>query len=328
MPVRQDLGSDRIHELHDSDRNQDLAGSSSSGDSGEVGTLYNTLAPLQDGREYDYGSYYRHSDSLQSLNVIPSSTLTYILVRKVGVMQGTLRYRRNDENKCVDVSQDYENYFNATVLEKVNIECHGPEICPAEDKFYPAASCRKKELGSTFQFRGCSTFMIRVIEWTKRVLTSFEEPLKQAGIFGAVCVSQFSYHFDRNAWRPFVNFEAMNFFGSNSSWLHLSWLGRGWLVELFPSLYRHRPDSDCPGDFSRLVYDAGLLGSKLSLPQARHVFRDGGYLSLRAHSYHEDSRNGRDYFLYVLEPNCCWSLITPIDLLANLDSIKGFHLIV
>ena len=41
------------------------------------------------------------------------------------------------------------------------------------------------------------------MEWTKRVLTRFEEPLKQAGIFGAVGVSQFSYHFDANVWRAF-----------------------------------------------------------------------------------------------------------------------------
>jgi len=37
-----------------------------------------------------------------------------------------------------------------------------------------------------------------------------------------------------------------------------------------------------------------LLGNKLSLPQARHIFRDGRYLSLSASSYRDDSRNGRD----------------------------------
>jgi len=60
------------------------------------------------------------------------------LVRKLRVKQGTLRYRRNDENKCVDVSRDYENYFNATVLEKVNTELRGEERYPVEDEFYPA----------------------------------------------------------------------------------------------------------------------------------------------------------------------------------------------
>jgi len=35
------------------------------------------------------------------------------------------------------------------------------------------------------------------------VLVRFEECLKQAGIFGAVGVSQFSYHFDANVWQAF-----------------------------------------------------------------------------------------------------------------------------
>jgi len=68
----------------------------------------------------------------------------------------------------------------------------------------------------------------------------------------------------------------------------------GWLVELFSYLYRHHPDSDCHVDFPILIHYAGLLRSKLSLPQARHVFRDGRYLSLRASSYHKDSRNSLD----------------------------------
>ncbi|KAJ8426819.1 hypothetical protein Cgig2_022600 [Carnegiea gigantea] len=67
-----------------------------------------------------------------------------------------------------------------------------------------------------------------------------------------------------------------------------------WLAELFSCLYRRRLDSDCPDDFPTLVCYAGLLRSKLSLPQARHIFRDGRYLSLRASSYRENSRDGRD----------------------------------
>ncbi|KAJ8423627.1 hypothetical protein Cgig2_001694 [Carnegiea gigantea] len=82
-------------------------------------------------------AYYWHSSSLRSLNALPSSTLTSILVRKVRVEQGTLRYRQNDESKCVHISKDYENYFNATVLEKVNTERRGPEVYPVEEEFYP-----------------------------------------------------------------------------------------------------------------------------------------------------------------------------------------------
>jgi len=65
-----------------------------------------------------------------------------------------------------------------------------------------------------------------------------------------------------------------------------------WLPELFPCLYCHHLYSNCFGDFLTLVRYAGLLGSKLSLCQARHSFRDGRYLSLRASSYCEDSHNG------------------------------------
>ncbi|KAJ8438299.1 hypothetical protein Cgig2_015042 [Carnegiea gigantea] len=68
----------------------------------------------------------------------------------------------------------------------------------------------------------------------------------------------------------------------------------GWLVELFPCLYHRRSDSERPDDFPTLVCYARLLGNKLSLAQPRHIFRDGRYLSLRASSYREDSRNGRD----------------------------------
>ncbi|KAJ8426999.1 LOW QUALITY PROTEIN: hypothetical protein Cgig2_028204 [Carnegiea gigantea] len=149
------------------------------------GTLGNERTPLQNGRECDYGPYYR---SLQSLNVIPSSTLTSILVEKVRVKQGTLRSRRNDEKKCVDVSEDYENYFNATVLEKVNTKHRGQETYLADEEFYPTLYrllTGRSNWGLTFQFRGCSTVIIRV------------------SIFGVVGVSQFLYHFDTNVWWGF-----------------------------------------------------------------------------------------------------------------------------
>ncbi|KAJ8430027.1 hypothetical protein Cgig2_010956 [Carnegiea gigantea] len=56
----------------------------------------------------------------------------------------------------------------------------------------------------------------------------------------------------------------------------------------------YHPDSNCPGDFLTLIHYVGLLGSKISLSQARHVFRDGRYLSLRASSYRVDSCNSGD----------------------------------
>ena len=45
--------------------------------------------------------------------------------------------------------------------------------------------------------------MTGVMEWTKRVLVCFKEPLKQVGIFGAVGVFQFPHHFDANVQRAF-----------------------------------------------------------------------------------------------------------------------------
>jgi len=57
--------------------------------------------------------------------------------------------------------------------------------------------------------------MTGVMEWTKRVLVRFEEPLKWARIFGVVGVSQFSYHFDATVWRAFCEL-----WGSLTSTLH------------------------------------------------------------------------------------------------------------
>ena len=68
--------------------------------------------------------------------MISSSTLTSTLVRKVSQATDT-SLLSECENKCVDVSKDYENYFNATILEKVNTKCRGPEIHTIEEEFYP-----------------------------------------------------------------------------------------------------------------------------------------------------------------------------------------------
>ncbi|KAJ8422646.1 LOW QUALITY PROTEIN: hypothetical protein Cgig2_030325 [Carnegiea gigantea] len=84
-------------------------------------------------------------------------------------------------------------------------------------------------------------------------------------------------------------FWAMNFFGSDSSGLYIPCLRRG--AELFSHLYRCLFDSNYCSDFSSLVCYAGFLGSKLSLPLARHIFWDVRYVSLRASSYREDSHN-------------------------------------
>jgi len=47
------------------------------------GTLDNERAPLQNSQKSDYGPYYQRPSSLQGLNVIPCSTQTSILLRKL-----------------------------------------------------------------------------------------------------------------------------------------------------------------------------------------------------------------------------------------------------
>ncbi|KAJ8431209.1 hypothetical protein Cgig2_020320 [Carnegiea gigantea] len=438
------------------------------------GTLGDERAPLQDGQKCNYGPYYRRSTSLQSLNVTSSSTLTSILVKKVRIRQAKLHYRRNDENRSVDVSKDYENYFNATILEKVNTERHGEERYPVDDEFYPALHrllTARRTWGLTFEFRGCSTFMVGVMEWTKRVLVRCEEPLKRAvypnlsitlmqmygGLFvnfggpltntlhhGAGEVGISLYDLERIGGLPILGAIYEEFLLPNKDlaghnkypttvvellWIHAElcefhkvkniyydlwlnhfygeylvyfaygeqtnsekekvetnkrrplhvsrqeretdsnvtaegelaaflalWLSRfvlphgkevirpktfvmaalmasgqrislspmvfgciyhslgeaasdpdhpgkanisfpsyyviGWLAELFPCLYHRCPDSDYLGYFPTLLRYAGLLSNKLSLPQAKHIFKDGRYLSLRGSSYREDSCNG------------------------------------
>ena len=134
------------------------------------GTLSNERDLFQNGQECNLRPCCRWSSSLRSLNVIPSSTVTPITTKKVRIKQGTLRYHRNDENKCVDVIKDYENYFNATVLKKVNTEFRGEERYPVEDEFYQNLCrflTRRRNWGLTFQVRGRSTFMVEVMEWNK-----------------------------------------------------------------------------------------------------------------------------------------------------------------
>ncbi|KAJ8420265.1 hypothetical protein Cgig2_014313 [Carnegiea gigantea] len=413
------------------------------------GTLGNERAPLKNGHECGYEPYYQRLSSSRSLNAIPSSTLTSTLVRKVKVKQGTLRYRRNNENKCVDVSKDYENYFNATVLEKVNTGHRGPEIYPTEGEFYPALHrllTARRNWRPTFQVQGRSTFMMQgpltntlhhgagevgislynlervgglpilgdiyeeflpqnkdlvdhnkypaaiaellrihaeLCEFHKakhiyydlwldhfyqeylmyfaygeqtnsekeKVETKKRSPLRSSpegelATFLAFWLSCFVLPHDKEVIRPetFVMAALMAsrhrisltpivlgyiYHGLGDAASNSYYPGKantifpihyviGWLAELFPCLYRRRPDSDCADDFPTLVCNAGLLGRKLSLPQARHIFKGGRYLSLRGSSYSEDSHNGRNMIDMGLSEEdskfllSIWSAVLPV----------------
>ncbi|KAJ8431103.1 LOW QUALITY PROTEIN: hypothetical protein Cgig2_027410 [Carnegiea gigantea] len=348
---------------------------------------------------------------------LPSSTITSFWSRK---LESSKEHFIIIEMMRINVSKDYENYFNATIVEK--------------------SSHYKKKLRINLPVSRLLNLMIGVMEWIKRVL---------AGIFGAIGIYPFSYHFETNVWRAFCelwgpltntlhhgarvklafHFMTVNWRFTNEDLLTIinilqqllnyyvlmlsfasfiieqtdyekgkvgakkksslciscqermknlnvivkgptgfcyiyHGLGKatcnpdnpskaniifpnyyviGWLAELFTSPYHCCPD----GDFPSLVYYGALLGSKLSLAQARHIFRDGRYLSVRASSYHEDSCNGQDvtnmalldeHFKFLLSirssvlpvrvrVELLCNPITPTDLLANLDLIKGFRLI-
>jgi len=45
--------------------------------------------------------------------------------------------------------------------------------------------------------------MVGVIEWTEYILKYFKHTLSSADIYGAVGISYYPYHFDRNVWRAF-----------------------------------------------------------------------------------------------------------------------------
>ncbi|KAJ8432850.1 hypothetical protein Cgig2_024538 [Carnegiea gigantea] len=377
------------------------------------------------------------------------------------IKQDILRYCRNEKNKCLGVSTDCENYFNATVLEKVDTECRRGEGYPAEDEFYPTlhrppnfydrsdemtkqAFCElwgpltnifdhgvgevgislhdlkrvgglstlgamyeeflplNKDLAEHNKYPAAAVELLRIptklckfykvghiyydlwldhfyreyleyfayeehtysekgkVETKKRspLCISRQKRMTDLNVivecelaaFLAFCLSRPVLPHDKEVIRPEIF--AMDTLMAFGAWLYLSRLRRGQQVieTILVKLIQFLPiydslDSDCRSHFPTLVRFAGWLGRKLSLPQARHVFRDGRYLSLRASSYNEDSRNGRDvidiglpdedfkfhlpiwlfYFLYVLELNYFWSPITPTDLLTNLDSIKGFY---
>ncbi|KAJ8422582.1 hypothetical protein Cgig2_007491 [Carnegiea gigantea] len=99
-----------------------------------------------------------------------------------------------------------------------------------------------------------------VIEWTKRILTRFEEPLKHTGIFGVIG------------------------------------------LPILRAIYEEflLPNKDLTGHNKYPATVAKLLRIHTELCEfhkVKHIYYDlwdGRYLSFKASSYHEDSRNGQD----------------------------------
>ncbi|KAJ8422819.1 hypothetical protein Cgig2_027521 [Carnegiea gigantea] len=142
------------------------------------GSCGSRRASLENGDESSHDLIYRRSSSLKTL-----------IVRK-----GTLSYSYNDEKSCINTYKGYVNFFDAMVLEKVNMESNGdgkflvtPSFCPTLHKFLTL----RRNWG------------VGAIEWTEYILKHFKHTLRSAGIYGAGAVSGYRYHFDRNVWRAF-----------------------------------------------------------------------------------------------------------------------------
>ena len=77
----------------------------------------------------------------------------------------------------------------------------------SEENFYPILYkllSTKEDWSSSLCFRGCAIFEMGLMEWTEFILANFEDVLNQAGIYGAVGVSQYPYHFCSNVWKAFL----------------------------------------------------------------------------------------------------------------------------
>ncbi|KAJ8448608.1 LOW QUALITY PROTEIN: hypothetical protein Cgig2_010495 [Carnegiea gigantea] len=170
------------------------------------GSCGSQRAPLENGDESTYDPIYRRSRSLKTTAVSPPSDSRVIWVRKEKVRKGTPSYSYNDEKSCINVCRDHVNFFDAMILEKVNTQSNGDEKFLVIPSFYPALHrllTLRRNWGVDFKFQGLSNFMVGAIEWTEYILKHFEHTLRSANIYGAVGVSCYPYHFDRDVWRAF-----------------------------------------------------------------------------------------------------------------------------
>ncbi|KAJ8439281.1 hypothetical protein Cgig2_016829 [Carnegiea gigantea] len=155
------------------------------------GSCGSQKAPNENGDEYDCGPDYQRSIPLRDLEVnIPfdSKVFKTSWFKRDRIRKGTLEYTRNEEYGYIDV--------NTEAVKKSIQSC---------DIFYPPFAKlfkNKRNWGLDFQFHGCATYKPGIMEWTAYILAEFEGTL-QAGVFGAVGVSQFPYHFNCDVWRAF-----------------------------------------------------------------------------------------------------------------------------
>lgn len=126
-------------------------------------------------------------------------------VTEAQVNSGYLTFCQNSEDSAIKTSRTYGARFVAFTLEKVNNEEEGDSFAHQEN-FYPILYKmlnRKEDWGTEFFLRGRASFELGVMEWTESILDRFKGKLDQAGIYGAVGVSRFPYHFCSNTWKAF-----------------------------------------------------------------------------------------------------------------------------
>ncbi|KAJ8421404.1 LOW QUALITY PROTEIN: hypothetical protein Cgig2_017481 [Carnegiea gigantea] len=165
------------------------------------GSCGSQRAPLESGDESSHDPIYRCSSSLKTLTVSPPVDSRITWIRKEKVQKGTLSYSYNDEKSCINVCRDYANFFNAMVLEKVNMDSNGDKKFLVTPSFYPAPHkllTLRRNWGVDFKFRGLSSFMVGAIEWSEYILKHFEHTTRSANTYGAVGVSCYPYRFDRD----------------------------------------------------------------------------------------------------------------------------------
>ncbi|CAL9026469.1 unnamed protein product [Prunus brigantina] len=152
------------------------------------------------------GPEYMRSFPINSINLSfpPESRVTWFSIDQVN--SGHFRFNPHEEDRVIQVSQAQGAYFQAHCLTKVNNLLDGDKEFLPRDEFYPAMHKMLREQiawESNFRFYGRATFQPFVMEWTETILHNFGDILHQAGIFGAVAVSRYSYDCCSNVWRAF-----------------------------------------------------------------------------------------------------------------------------
>ncbi|XP_004307349.1 PREDICTED: uncharacterized protein LOC101308710 isoform X2 [Fragaria vesca subsp. vesca] len=152
------------------------------------------------------GIEYVRSQPLSSIHVDVPPKDIITLVTEVEMNSGFLTFRQDLEDQVIRTTHNFSHVFKGHTLEKVDNR-HDGGLFTFEENFYPILHRMlntKQDWSSSLCFRGCATLEIGVMEWTEFILANFEGVLNQAGIFGAVGVSRYPYHYCTSTWKAFL----------------------------------------------------------------------------------------------------------------------------